>query len=460
MIKTPDWVREAVIYQIFPDRFYNGSDANDPPGIAEWGEQPSRDNYFGGDLEGIAQKLDYIQSLGVNTIYLTPIFSAPSNHKYDTRDYYQVDDVFGGASALNRLLLDMHQRGMKLILDGVFNHCGEEFFAFQDVLKKGKSSTFSNWFNIFGYPLSKNPLNYNCCGDASYLPKLNHANPEVNEYFLEVGKYWIEEFDIDGWRLDVPFKIQKRFWKDFRKIIKTAKKDTFLFGEVWRDGRTWVNGETFDGFTNYSLRGLILDYCMTEFLDAEDYLYEANALRESLGDAAYCMVNLLGSHDTTRLLTIFDEDVNRALLAWVLLLTEVGIPLIYYGDEVGMLGNNDPDCRRTMIWEENKKNTRIYNTIRSLISLRENSKALTNGTFESLFSFVGVAAYKRHYQNEEIIVVMNARDDVHNIRIPVRSTRTTYYDYPSKNVVNVKDGEILFSYFPACDFKIFTSKIV
>lgn len=458
MSGIPEWARAGAIYQIFPDRFFNGAKANDPSVVADWhNEQPTRANFFGGDLDGVVQKLDYIQSLGINTIYLTPIFSAPSNHKYDTRDYFQVDSIFGGNSALEQLISNMHDRGMKLILDAVFNHCGEEFFAFQDVIENEQKSAYSDWFTINSYPITKAPLNYMCCGDADYLPKLNYSNPEVEEYFLNVGKYWVEKFDIDGWRLDVPFKIPKSFWRDFRTAVKSSKADSFLFGEVWRDGKPWVQDEIFDGVTNYPLRGLILDFCLDNFLDAEDYLYEVNTLRESLGDAAFGMVNLLGSHDTPRILTAFHEDVNRALLAWVLLLTEIGIPLVYYGDEVGVLGENDPDCRRPMIWNESKQNTKLSATIQTLLHLRRKSKAITQGSFTSLFSFIGLAAYKRQYQDQEIIVIVNTREDLQNVGIPVFSERTRFHDVFGKENLEVSNGMLNFDLFPSHEFRVLSS---
>jgi glycosidase len=457
-VDVPGWAKEAIIYQIFPDRFYNGDLSNDPPLVAQWGDSPTRQNFFGGDLAGIIQKLDYIQSLGVDTIYLTPIFSAPSNHKYDTKDYYQVDSIFGGNSALRELIDSLHARGMKLILDGVFNHCGEQFFAYQDVLFNGRASDYTDWFTIHGFPLTKEPLNYTCCGDASYLPKLNHNNQEVNEYFLDVGKYWIEEYGADGWRLDVPFKISKNFWGQFRKATKSVNPECYLFGEVWRNGWLWLDEDSFDGVTNYPLRQLILDFCQTNFLDAEDYLFEAQSLRESYGDEAYSMVNLLGSHDTPRILTMFEGDTAQTILAWVLLLTEVGNPLIYYGDEIGMAGGNDPDCRRTMIWDEAKQEPRILEVVRLLTGLRKRSKILTAGKFENLFAFIGLAAYKRVYKDEEIIVIMNSRERVEGINIPVNSGHSSYFVFPGNEKVDVQDGKIYFDEFPAYSYEILTTQ--
>lgn len=165
-----------------------------------------------------------------------------------------MDEIFGGNSALVELVSAVHHRRMKLILDGVFNHCGENFSTFLDVVANGQNSRFSDWSIAHNYPLSKDPLNYMCCGDASYLPKLNHSSAEVNDCFLDIGKFWIDQFDINRWRLDVPFKVLKEFWKDFRRTTKTVRPDVFLFGEVWHDGKSWVDGETFDGVTNYLLQ--------------------------------------------------------------------------------------------------------------------------------------------------------------------------------------------------------------
>ncbi len=456
-MKLPDWCEKAVIYQIFPDRYFNANRLNDPHNTVPWDSNPTRDNFFGGDLEGIIEKLDEIRALGADTIYLNPVFLSPSNHKYDTWDYYQVDPCFGGNKALKRLILSAHNKGMKICLDGVFNHSGEYFFAFQDVKQFGPKSQYWDWYFINNYPITKIPLSYHCCGDADFLPKLNYENQQVQDYFIKVGKFWVKEFGIDGWRLDVPFKIPLEFWQKFRTAIKTIKPDVFLFGEVWRDARHWMDGTTFDGVTNYPLRALILDYCQTFFLDAEDYLFEAQLLRNSVGGAAAGRVNLLGSHDTPRLLTLFKGDVQRVLIAWVLLLTEIGIPLIYYGDEVGMEGDNDPDCRRSMIWASEVKNREIYDVIQPLLSLRHQTDVITRGTFENLYSFIGLAAYKRKYQNQEVIVIVNPRDAVHFVRIPIESESSCFYDIFTNQEVQIDDGHIYFDTFPRRSFRVLTS---
>jgi glycosidase len=452
-----DWVKGAVFYQIFPDRFYNGDNTNDPLDSAEWGQKPTRKNFFGGDLEGIRQKLDYIQSLGANVIYLNPVFDAPSNHKYDTKDYFHVDPHFGGDQALHDLIEAVHDRDMKLILDGVFNHCGEEFFAFQDVLKNEMVSEYHNWFFVNHFPLSKKPLSYMCCGDASYLPKLNHENEAVNQYFLDVGRYWLEAFDVDGWRLDVPFKVSKTFWRSFRKAVKNQKQGAFLLGENWRNGDIWLDGETFDSVTNYPLRELIFDFSLTHFLDGEDYLFATRTLRNSFGSEANKVVNLLGSHDTARLMTKFDGNMPVVMLAWILLLTEVGIPLIYYGDEIGMEGKNDPGCRRTMIWDTDRWCHELYDLIRSIIKLRKQTEALTRGTFEDLYAFIGLIAYKRQYHDQEVIVILNSQDKLNYINVPVKSERTFYYLFPTNQKVWVKDGNLSFETFPKYGYQILTS---
>ena len=231
---SPKWVADAVFYQIFPDRFARSKSQPARAELATWGDLPNRENFFGGDLQGILEHLDYLQNLGVNALYLNPIFQARTNHRYDASDYFQVDPMLGNQAALKELVGEMHRRGMHVILDGVFNHCGEGFAPFQDVLKNGASSVYADWFLARSYPLGKEPLNYLTCGGCTYLPKLNHANRKVQEFIFKVARYWLEETGMDGWRLDVPFKIPYDFWQEFRGVVKSVNPEAYLVGEVWR----------------------------------------------------------------------------------------------------------------------------------------------------------------------------------------------------------------------------------
>jgi glycosidase len=415
----PDWVKNAVFYEIFPDRFANGDQRNDPPGVEPWGGAPSRTNFFGGDIQGIIDHLPYLQDLGVTALYLTPVFKANTNHKYDICDYMSIDPAFGDTELLCKLVSTAHDLGLRVILDIVFNHCGENFWAFEDVKRHGASSKYKSWFFVDHYPITQDPPNYQTYGGAWYLPKLNTTNPEVQQYLLNVASYWIETCNIDGFRLDVPYKIPMDFWRLFRERIKQIKPDAYIVGEVWRDPRPWLQGDTCDGVMNYPLRNYILDYCVFDTMDAEDFDYEINLLRQANGSSANLQLNLLGSHDTPRLLTLCKDDIARVILAVTFLFTYVGAPMIYYGDEIGLRGGNDPDCRKCMSWEETEWEHRLVNIHRNLIRARYKHPALQRGDFLPLLIYNGVYAYLRRLEDDEVIVILNPREERHQIKIPL-----------------------------------------
>jgi glycosidase len=411
-------VADAVFYQVFPDRFANGDPSNDPPGTAPWGSPPTREGFQGGDLAGVADHLDHIQALGATAIYLNPVFTAGTNHRYDTWDYFEVDPALGGTAALARLVDEAHGRGMRVILDGVFNHCGDGFGPFQDVVARGSRSAYRDWFGVRAWPVGRDPVNYMTCGGAPYLPKLNTRNPEVRELILHVGRYWVERLDIDGWRLDVPFKVPFDLWREFRDVVRRAKPDAYLVGEVWRDPVPWIVGDVFDGTTNYRLRDLVLDYVADEVLDAEDMGWELGQLLAACGPAATAMLNLLGSHDTARILTRLGGDVDRLRIALTLLCTLPGAPMVYYGDEVGLLGETDPDCRRAMPWDPASWDERVLGMHRRLIGLRHDHVACRRGGIEVLVAFEGVLAYRRAWEGDELVVVVNPRGSVADLAAP------------------------------------------
>lgn len=444
----PAWVADAVFYQIFPDRFCNGDPRNDPLAVTPWGNLPNRENFFGGDLAGIRARLDYLQDLGVNAIYLNPIFKARTNHRYDTSDYYSVDPALGTREDLKALVNDAHRRGMRLILDGVFNHCGDGFAPFQDVLAHGEQSAYKDWFHARGYPLSADPLNYLTCGGATYLPKLNHMYRPVQEFIFSVARYWLEETGMDGWRLDVPFKIPLDFWRAFRQVVKQVRPDAYLVGEIWREAGPWVEG-VFDGVTNYRLRDLILDYTLTTVLDGEDFGFEVSSLLAAHGAHAAGMLNLLGSHDTARILTLFKGDAARLNVALTALMTLPGAPLVYYGDEVGLLGETDPDCRRCMPWDAAQWNAQVTADYRRLIALRQAHPALRYGTPQTLAYFNGLYAYRMAYGADEAVVVLNAREGIGQFRLPLHSSSPAWRAASGGPLLTAVDGALEFDFIPA-----------
>jgi cyclomaltodextrinase / maltogenic alpha-amylase / neopullulanase len=445
----PLWVTDAVFYQIFPDRFCNGDETNDPPAVSAWGEAPTRENFFGGDLQGVISKLDYLQDLGVNAIYLNPIFQARTNHRYDTSDYFKVDPMLGDKAVLKELVRQMHARGMHIIFDGVFNHCGDGFLPFQDVVRNGADSQYADCFLARSYPLTTEPLNFLSCGGCTYLPKFNHANKQVQQFILKVGRYWLEETGMDGWRLDVPFKINPSFWRQFRKSVKAVNPQAYLVGEVWREAAPWIKGDTFDGVTNYRLRDIIFDYVNTTVLDAEDFGYELHTLLEAHGVSAGHMLNLLDSHDTPRVLTTFNGDVDKLRIALTLQMTLPGAPMIYYGDELGLLGETDPDCRRCMPWDETQWNHQVQQFTRALTHLRQEHPALRSGKLTQLAFFNGVYAYKQELEEDDVIVIVNPRESISKLEIPTFSQHEKWMEYTSGAPVIAYDGRIRFDPLPA-----------
>ncbi|HEX9116276.1 MAG TPA: glycoside hydrolase family 13 protein, partial [Anaerolineae bacterium] len=419
IINSPAWVQDAVFYQIFPERFANGDPSNDPAWVLPWGTPPTPLTFMGGDLQGILDHLPYLRDLGINAIYLTPIFTARSNHKYDTADYFQVDPAFGDKALLKTLVSAAHANQIRVVLDAVFNHCGDGFWAFQDVIEKGDRSAYLDWFFVQGLPIEQNPPSYQTCGGAGFLPKLNLANPQVKQHLLEAAVYWIQETGIDGWRLDVPWKAPLEFWREFRQVVKQACPDAYIVAEAWRDGLRWLQGDTCDGVMNYPLRDYILDYCARDAMDAEDFDHFATRLLETYGPAAPYQLNLLGSHDTARLLTLCGGDVSRAVLAFTCLLTGVGAPMIYYGDENGMLGENDPDCRRCMEWEPGRWNGTLRAAVKTLTGLRRTHPALRAGGYETLLTFNGVYAYRRFLEQDQVLIVTNPREARRDLAVPL-----------------------------------------
>lgn len=393
-------------------------------------------------MRGIVNRLDYLEDLGINALYLNPVFKANTNHRYDTCDYYEVDPALGGNKDLRELVEALHQRGMRIILAGVFNHCGDGFWAFEDVKAKGQDSGYVNWFLPRSLPIRSTPLSYYTCGGCWYLPKFNLANPETRKYVLDVAAHWSREFGIDGWRLDTPCKIPIEFWREFRNVVKPINPDSYLVGEIWRDGSPWIQGDSFDGVTNFRLRNLILEYCAYDTLDAEDFAYEIDQLLGDYTDSVHFMLNFLSCHDTPRALTIFRGDVDRLKTAITLLLTFPGAPLIFYGDEIGMTGGQDPDCRGSMIWDEARWSQRIRDWYRGLIGFRRNHFALRRGNFKMLLAFDGLIVYQRAQQGDEVIVILNPGRAVSKLAIPAPSGAREYLDPFQGVTFKVEGGHI------------------
>lgn len=382
-VKVPEWVRDTVWYQIFPERFANGKPEISPINSLAWDTDisPKHDDLFGGDLYGILEKLDYLKDLGITGLYFCPIFEAPSNHKYDTVNYFEIDKHFGNREIFKKLVEEAHKRKMKIMLDAVFNHIGNNSSQWQDIIKNGKNSIYCDWFHIHNFPVyaktEKFPnihhyLNYDTFKFSPKLPKLNTSNPEVQQYLLDIATYWIREFDIDAWRLDVANEIDHQFWKKFYKAVTAIKPDIYILGEVWHNAHPWLNGDEFHAVTNYPLATSIKSYFLTKTISTEDFKNQINSqlmyYRQQTNEV---MLNMLDSHDTERILTTAKENHNAVKSALVFMFLHLGSPCIYYGTEVGMKGGSDPDCRRVMPWDENKQDLEMKDFIKKLIALRK-----------------------------------------------------------------------------------------
>ncbi|NMO95921.1 alpha-glycosidase [Paenibacillus lemnae] len=442
VFKVPDWAKEAVFYQIMPERYCNGDTSNDPEGTEPWGGQPKYDNFFGGDLQGVMNHLDDLTELGINAIYFTPLFLSPSNHKYDIVDYKQVDPHFGTNELFKQLVDQCHERGIRVMLDAVFNHCSDQFPPFQDVVKHGADSKYKDWFHVNEFPVAVNDgiPTYDTFGFFANMPKFNTANPEVKKYLLEVAEYWIKEIHVDGWRLDVANEIDHDFWRDFRKVVKGANPEAYIVGEVWSDSLIWLMGDEFDSVMNYPFADKVLAF-FNGAMDGRTFADNmASLIMRYPQQTNEVVFNMLCSHDTQRLLNRVGNDIRRMKLPVVFLFTYIGTPCIFYGDEIGLTGGDDPDCRKCMEWDPDKQQTELYDFYKLMIQLRRKHKALREGRFRFLKADPNdpCIIYERVDDKVHFIIWMNNTDQPRTLTHPL--VKNDWYDALSQEKVDTEDG--------------------
>ncbi len=412
-IDVPKWAKGCIYYQIFPERFCNGDTSNDPKEICEWGTAPTRENYMGGDIAGIRKKIPYLRELGIECIYLNPIFEGDFNHKYATTDYYKVDPIFGTNEEFAELVKECHEAEIRILLDGVFNHTGIHFAPFQDAFEKGKQSMYYDWFFFTADKPMITHHDYECVGAYKYMPKLNTANPEVREYVIDVMDYWIREYGIDGWRLDVADEVDGTLWNEARYRLKKKYPEMLLLGETWGDGGNLLDGKKMDAVMNYCFRDAVRDYYGLGVIDAEEFGIRINRMlganRRITNKVQY---NLLDSHDTERFLFYCNESKDRMRLAVAFQMLFEGSPAIYYGDEVGITGENDPDCRKCMVWDD-KADKGMFKYYQSLIALRKRYTSLRLGDYRLLYTlaFEDLVVFSRSYGDENITVIIHGKAD-------------------------------------------------
>jgi glycosidase len=467
--ETPEWTHGAVIYQIFPERFANGEPENDPPGAVPWGSPPAWLEFQGGDLQGITAHLDYLEELGADLIYVNPINASPSTHKFDATDYYHVDPAFGGDEALHELVDALHRRGMRIIVDASFNHCHPNFFAFQDVMEKGPESEYWDWFTIHEHPVrilfrphtlspeetqqyarylewfrtlpqttnipikevdGEGPLvepTYRAWYGVPTMPKFNLHNPETRAYFLDVATYWLREFEIDGWRMDVARQISPDFWVDFRRVTKAVRPDCYLLCEIWGNTSPWLQGDQFDATMNYLMRDLCVDYFAKRTMDTRIFVDGlVRMLTLYAPQVTAVLHNLFSSHDVARFRHVAGGDMRCLRAATLLQMTIPGAPGIYYGDEIGMTGGEDPDNRRSFPWHAPETWDRdMLDFTHTLTHLRRDHPTLRHGSFRPLWVGEEAFAFVREYQGDRALVIICRERGVDRVELSIATENPT-----------------------------------
>ena len=423
----PTWCAGRVFYQIFPDRYCNGRVDNDPANSMEWGSTPTPENHMGGDIAGIISRLPYLLGMGIDCIYLNPIFTAKFNHKYASIDYYSIDPQFGTIDEFKELVEKTHELGMHIILDGVFNHVGVDFRPFRDVIEKGTDSEYWDWFHITEYPIELDSRHYECFGGYQDMPNLNTGNPEVREFILQVMDYWIREYHIDGWRLDVADNVDEGLWTEARYRLKALYPDVLLLGETWGSGRRLLCGNQLDSIMNYVFRDALLDYIAEEKISAEEFNSRIQRMLSDYPDeTSRVLMLILDSHDTERFINACGGDKRKQKLGVTFQMLFVGAPSVYYGDEVGLDGNTDPDCRKCMIWEKEKQDEELLSFYQKLIQLRNSHVSIREGAYAVNYCRDSIYGFFRYSEDNErvrdIYCVTNASEETVEIVLPVRNS--------------------------------------
>jgi neopullulanase len=441
-IDVPAWVADRVFYQVFPDRFARSGRVPAPGALEPWDAPPTTFGFKGGDLYGLSDRLDDLADLGIGGLYLNPIFRAASNHRYNTADYDAVDPLLGGDDALRTLVDAAHDRDIRVILDGVFNHSGRGFFPFQHVLDNGPASPYRDWFyldpevaagrrGIDAYPARGGggtaAIGYEAWSGHASLPKLRLEHPPLREYVLDVAERWLR-FGIDGWRLDVPADVRDpTFWPEFRRRVRAVKPDAYLVGEIWTESPEWLIGDRFDALMQYPLGIAILGFAGGGALDGATVSGQVDYARflrpldgAAFGERLHVLLDLhdpavvaaqynpIGSHDTPRARTVLAGDPAALRIAQLLLLTLPGAPSIYYGDELAMEGGPDPDCRRSypVVPDEGQLAHRAF--VRAVVHARRERRALRRGRARAVAMAGRAIAIARDADGERALVAVNA----------------------------------------------------
>lgn len=422
LVLPPKWAQDAVIYNIFPDSFATGRESVSLKPVEKEINGETVRGKLGGTIKGIGENVGYLKDLGFNAIYINPVFAAGEYHKYDLIDYFHIDPCFGTNEEFKEMVKLYHENGLKVILDGVFNHCGWRFFAFNDVVEKGEASRYKDWFYRLEFPVVR-PENgeiypdYECFGYERMMPKLNTGNPEVTDYFCRVCRYWLKEYEIDGWRLDVASEVDDHFWDCFHRAAKEVNPDAILIGEVWETARHWLDGKKFDSAMNYDFRKHCRRFFAEGSIDAFEFDGRVTNMRMRYRkQTLYAQLNLLDSHDVSRFLSLCGGDEKRYKLAVLFQMTFPGIPSVFYGDERGISGIQEEEYRAPMPWQ--KKEDDLFSFYKRAIRLRREQEALRKGDFRTVKADKGerLYIYARELPSDKIVIAVNG--DRHAYRLP------------------------------------------
>lgn len=447
-ITMPEWTKQMVMYHIFPDSFADhreklsgeGKCVETAPGIYCRSRR-------GGTIRGIIENLSYLRELQVNCIYLNPVFMASSYHKYDTIDYKEIDPCFGSREDLKELVEKCHENGICVILDGVFNHCGSDFPAFLDVRKNGEKSRYKDWFYQLRFPVTyQTPPNYEAFAYVREMPKLNTGNKEVEQYFCEVGRYWIRETGIDGWRLDVANEINHDFWRAFRKAVKEEKPDAFLIGEIWEDSTVWLQGDQFDSTMNYTFSYICREFFAERKISVSCFAEKVSQMNLRYPEhVSLAQMNFLDTHDVPRFLSYCNGDEKRYRLAVFYMMMAMGIPSVFYGDECGIMGVTEDEYRSSMPWENRPEE--LHDFYRKWITVRRESTALGRGSYQTLAAIDEQELYvfERRSEKERVLVVLNAGEEKRQIDL------SPYLGTSYEEWVDLERKETIISTVISCD---------
>jgi neopullulanase len=489
----PDWVQDAIFYQIFPDRFAKSTrNPSTHLPLESWDTPPSSHGFKGGDLYGIAENLDYLKDLGITALYLNPIFASASNHRYHAYDYYAIDPLLGGQPAFLELLEKAHKNNIRIVLDGVFNHSSRGFWQFHHVLECGDSSPYRDWFlfdperlkgkkhwgaypgpqeiRALQYEDSITAIGYRGWWNLPALPKFNTSSPAVREFLFGVAEYWIK-LGVDGWRLDVPTEINDdSFWQEFRRRVRAINPEAYIVGEIWHEAHRWLQGDQFDAIMNYDVTKPMLAFFpgnhlerrvlhqqsnyhgIQSTIDAHEF---ANRIDHNLGlyrrDITYAQLNSLDTHDTPRFLSCAGGDKEALCLAFLFLLTYPGAPCIYYGDEIGLDGEHDPDCRKSFPWEESKWDKGLRSYVKELIALRRKYAALRRGDFRRLWSANGTYAFSRSLEGSTFVMALNASGTDSEVAVNYEEgMKWPEVIFGEASNISISEGRLRFRIPPRC----------